>query len=50
MPWATESEANAAIQDLIALAFTGALIDQIVYRLYGLTPAEIKRVEESGKK
>ncbi len=25
-------------------------IDQLVYRLYGLTPEEIKIVEESGKR
>jgi len=30
------------------ITFTDELIDQIVYRLYGLTPAEIKLVEESG--
>ena len=29
------------------IAFTDGLIDQIVYRLYGLTPAEIKLVESS---
>jgi hypothetical protein len=28
------------------IAFTDALIDQIVYRLYGLTPEEIKAVED----
>jgi hypothetical protein len=31
-----------------ALAFTDALIDQIVYRLYDLTPEEIKLVEGTG--
>jgi len=29
-----------------ALSFTDRLIDQIVYRLYGLTPDEIALVEE----
>jgi hypothetical protein len=32
-----------------SLAFTDKLIDQIVYRLYGLTPEEIKIVEEASK-
>ena len=32
------------------IVFTDRLIDQIVYRLYGLTEAEIKIVEESGGK
>jgi hypothetical protein len=31
------------------IAFTDALIDQIVYRLYGLTPEEIQLVEDSVK-
>jgi hypothetical protein len=31
------------------IAFTDALIDQIVYRLYGLTPEEIQLVEDSAK-
>lgn len=31
------------------IAFTDTLIDQIVYRLYGLTPAEIKLVEENAR-
>jgi hypothetical protein len=32
-----------------SLAFTDSLIDQIVYRLYALTPEEIKIVEEAGQ-
>jgi len=32
------------------IAFTDELIDQIVYRLYGLTPDEIKIVEGAGSK
>src|ERR1039458_7251659 len=32
-----------------SLAFTDDLIDEIVYRLYGLTPEEIKIVEEAGQ-
>ena len=31
------------------IAFTDALIDQIVYRLYGLTPEEMRLVEDSVK-
>ena len=31
------------------IAFTDAMIDQIVYRLYGLTPEEIQLVEDSVK-
>ena len=31
------------------IAFTDRLIDQVVYRLYGLTPEEIKLVEEAGR-
>jgi ethanolamine utilization cobalamin adenosyltransferase len=32
-----------------SLAFTDDLIDEIVYRLYGLTPEEVKIVEEAGQ-
>jgi hypothetical protein len=32
-----------------ALAFTDSLIDQIVYRLYDLTPEEIQIVEDAGR-
>jgi len=32
-----------------SLAFTDDLIDEIVYRLYGLTPDEIRIVKEAGK-
>jgi len=31
------------------IAFTDRLIDQVVYRLYGLTPEEITLVEEAGR-
>jgi hypothetical protein len=31
------------------IEFTGRLIDQIVYRLYGLTVEEIKLVEEAAR-
>jgi len=31
------------------IAFTDLLIDQVVYRLYGLTPEEIKLVEEAAR-
>jgi hypothetical protein len=32
------------------IEFTDRLIDQIVYRLYGLTPEEIKLVEKSSQR
>jgi len=32
-----------------SLAFTDGLIDEIVYRLYGLTPDEIKLVEKTSR-
>ncbi|MGH8246949.1 MAG: hypothetical protein ACREUU_11020, partial [Gammaproteobacteria bacterium] len=41
-------KATGAIPPLEAqIEFTDRLVDQIVYRLYGLTPEEIKLVEEA---
>jgi hypothetical protein len=43
-------QSKSAILPLEAqIAFTDELIDQIVYRLYGLTPEEIKIVAEAAK-
>ena len=36
-------------QHLEKISKTGNLIDQIVYKLYGLTDEEIKIVEDTGK-
>jgi hypothetical protein len=42
--------ASAASQTRMSVAQWEREIDERVYRLYGLTPAEIKIVEEGGQK